>query len=250
MKRVILFRPLLLVLALMLAGTSQAQTWEGRLQDGSRVQVDPSTNRPVVRSPQGVVTPLWDGVHRLKDGRAITVREGVMVPNKEVIGLRRDRPAPTTQAFVVSTASPCVVLVRKVCGLYDECAQQRACAHARQLRDIGLDEERELAAAGGSGGFIRTPAQCTEALRDEAFFVPCQQRHEGGRATPCGRLVNKVCGTDNRCAGDAGCALARQLFDLEYQDRLTSIQPERITEAGKQCRQASADDGGFAACAR
>ncbi|MDJ0863054.1 MAG: hypothetical protein QNJ82_12560 [Gammaproteobacteria bacterium] len=242
--------PWLIGVLLVLAGSLQAQTWEGRLTDGSRVQVDPSTNRPVLRSPGGVVTPLWDGVHRLQDGRSITVREGVMVPNREVIELRRGVPPTSTQGFVVSGASPCVVLVRKVCGLDNECGDNAACGHARQLHQIGVEEERELAASGASSGFRQTPTQCAEALRDEAFFLPCQQRARGGGSTPCGQLVSKVCGSENRCAGQPACPLARQLFDLEYQDRLKSLRPEQITEAGKQCREALTDSRAFAACPR
>lgn len=248
MSRAVSFMSLSIGLALMVAGALHAQTWQGQLQDGSRVQVDPNTNRPVVSSPRGVATPLWDGVHRLQDGTTITVREGVMVPNREVIELRRGPPAATTRPFAASGAPSCTVLVRKVCGLNDQCADQKACAHARQLRGIGLEEERELAASGVASGFMQTPAQCAEALRDEAFFLPCRQRIRGDTSTPCGQLVNTVCGTGNQCAGQPSCALARQLFDMEYQDQLNSLQPERITESGKQCRQAISDTQTFAPC--
>ncbi len=250
MFRAFSFMSLFIGLALLVDGALHAQTWQGQLQDGSRVQVDPNTNRPVVSSPRGAVTPLWDGVHRLQDGTSITVRDGVMVPNREVIELRRGPPAATTQSFPASGAPPCTVLVRKVCGLSDQCAGMAACAHARQLRGIGLEEERESAATGVTRGFMQTPAQCAEALRDEAFFMPCRQRIQGDMSTPCGQLVNKVCGTGNQCAGQPGCALARQLFDMEYQDRLKSLQPERVTDSGKQCRQAVSDTQTFAPCGR
>ncbi len=250
MDRAFLLMVVLAAQALALGQTAHAQSWEGQLQDGGRVQVDPRTNRPVVRTPGGVVTPLWDGVHRLEDGRSITVREGLMVPNREVIELRRELPGSKPQPFVVSGAAPCLVLVRKVCGLENECLDQAACDHATQLRQFGLEEERELAAAGASRGFMQTPAQCAEALRDEAFFVPCKRRQLGTAPTPCGQLVSKVCGAGNGCAGQPGCKLARQLFDLEYQDRLESLQPARITESGKQCQQALVDQRSFAACPR
>ena len=99
-------------LALVVCGTVSAQvpSWQGRLQDGSRVEVDPRTNRPTVYNRQGVATQLWDGVHRLQDGSSITVRSGVMVPNTDVVQLReRTRLA---RPFVDAGASPCVVLVR------------------------------------------------------------------------------------------------------------------------------------------
>ena len=250
MVRTSSFVSLFIGLVLTVAGALHAQTWEGQLKDGSRVRVDPRTNRPVVSSPEGVVTPLWDGVHRLRDGSSITVREGVMVPNREVIELRRGTPTAAERPFAATGAPPCVVLVRKVCGLNDQCAEQAACSHARQLRDIGLEEERELAAAGTTSGFAQTPGQCAEALRDEAFFVPCRRRIQADTSSPCGELVNKVCGTANQCAGQAGCALARQLLDMEYQDRLKTLQPERITDSGKQCRQAASDVKTFPPCGR
>lgn len=230
------------------AAVAQAPSWQGRLQDGSRVEVDPSTNRAIVYRRQGVATQLWDGVHRLEDGSSITVRSGVMVPNTEVIRLRQgiERTGP----FAVTRASPCVVLVRKVCGLHDECAGHPACDHARQLHGIEQDEARDRAASGESSPFMQTPAQCAQAAQDETFFVPCDVRRPGPSPTPCERLVTKVCGTRNQCADREGCSLATQLSDNEHRDRLASRDPEQITDAGRQCTEAFADKEMFAPCGR
>ena len=247
--RTLLFVCLLGGLALIDAGGPNAQTWQGQLEDGSRIYVDPGTNRPILRSPQGVVTPLWDGVHRLQDGRSVTVREGVMVPNREVIELRRGVPQGATRPFVVAEAPPCVVLVRKVCGLNDECANANPCSHARQLHVISLDEEREIVASGISSVVPQTPLQCAEALKDEAFFVPCTRQGRGRTPTPCGQLMDKVCGKQDQCAAESGCTLSRQLFEMEYRDRVKSLHPERITESGQRCRKAFGDRKMFPSCA-
>ena len=196
------------------------------------------------------MTPLWDGVHRLQDGSSITVRDGVMVPNREVLELRRDAPRKAPRPFAVSEAPPCVVLVRKVCGLNDECADEKTCAHARQLHAIRLEEEGELAASGVSSVVPQTPLQCEEALEDEKFFVPCKRQARGRTPTPCGQLLDKVCGNRDQCADEAGCTLAGQLFEMEYRERVQSFRPEHVTDSGKQCRDAFGDEQLFPSCAR
>jgi len=231
------------------AVVAQAPSWQGRLQDGSRVQVDPTTNRATVYSRRGVATQLWDGVHRLEDGSSITVRSGVMVPNREVIE-KRERGRQSTRPFAVSGASPCVVLVRTACGLHDECTGHPACAHARQLESIERDEARDRAALGESSPFMQTPAQCAQAAQDEGFFVPCDVRRPGPNPTPCEQLVTKVCGTRNQCADREGCSLASQLADNEHRDRLLSQDPDQITDSGRQCMDAIADKEIFAPCGR
>jgi len=231
------------------AAVAQAPAWQGRLQDGSRVEVDPMTNRATVYGRQGRATQLWDGVHRLEDGSSITVRSGVMVPNRGVIELR-EGSRQHTRPLAGSGASPCLVLVRKVCGLYDECDGHPACAHARQLQNIERDEAQDRLALGESSPFMQTPAQCAQAAQDEAFFVPCGVRRRGASPTPCGRLVTKVCGPRNQCADRDGCSLASQLAENEYRDRLASRDPEQITDSGRQCSEAVADKEMFAPCGR
>jgi hypothetical protein len=243
---------LALVLLVALAATAPCalgQAWTSRLQDGSRIEVDPRTNRAMVYSPNGVVTPLWDGVHRLEDGSSVTVRSGVMVPNREVLELRQGAPAAPGPGFVAGHSSPCVTLVRKVCGLHQECAAQSACSYAKQLRSIELDEQRE-GSESFSGGLLETPSQCADALQDEEFFVPCRLRRRDRSPTVCQRLVDEVCGMRNQCANSSGCPLARQLMEMEYQDRLSSVNPEAITNSGRQCQGAFADKDLFTPCER
>jgi hypothetical protein len=223
----------LLVALAITAPCALGQAWTSRLQDGSRIEVDPRTNRAMVYSPNGVVTP---------------VRSGVMVPNREVLELRQGAPATPGRAFVAGHSSPCVTLVRKVCGLHEECAAQPACSYAKQLRSIELDEQR--GGPGSSGGLLETPSQCADALQDEEFFVPCGLRRRDRSPTACQRLVDKVCGTGNQCANSSGCPLARQLMEMEYQDRLSSVNPEAITDSGRQCQGAFADKDLFAPCER
>jgi hypothetical protein len=239
----------LLVVLATIAPCALGQSWSSRLQDGSRIEVDPRTNRAMVYSPSGVVTPLWDGVHRLEDGSSITVRSGIMVPNREVLELRQGVPAGPGPAFVAGHSSPCVILVRKVCGLHEECAGHPACSYAKQLRGIELDEQRE-GPASSSGGVLETPTQCADALKDEEFFVPCGLRRRDRSPTACQRLVDRVCGMGNQCANNSGCRLARQLMEMEYQDRLKSVNPEAITDSGRQCQQSAADKDLFAPCER
>ena len=234
----------LLVILLLTASHASAQSWQSRLQDGSRVEVDPRTNRATVQSAQGVVTPLWDGVHKLEDGSTIIIRSGVMVPNTEVVRLRREGRAEP--GGFVKGVSSCLTLVRKVCGLHDECLDQQSCDHAKQLRSIELEEEREHS----SRSLMQTPSQCVEALEDEAFFVPCGPGRREASATPCQRLVDSVCGSQNQCADVRGCSLAKQLRDMEHRERLTSVNPEAVTDSGKQCRSVSGEADLFSACAR
>ena len=62
----------------------QADDWGARLSDGSGVEVDASTHR-AWRLEDGRRTPLWDGVHRLEDGSVVIVRDGVAVPNPDML---------------------------------------------------------------------------------------------------------------------------------------------------------------------
>ena len=94
--------------------------WTSQLEAGGTVSVDPTTNRATV-TRDGVSTPLWDGVHRLQDGSAVTVRSGQVVPNEAILRARKPQPPPTDQAeswvgIPIVGASPCEQLVQRVCG--------------------------------------------------------------------------------------------------------------------------------------
>lgn len=68
-------------------------------------------------------------------------------------------------------ASPCQVLVDKVCGQGAQCAEKPACGPARQLLEREADEyrRRELR----PNGTAPTAGDCRQAVKDEEFFAPC-----------------------------------------------------------------------------
>lgn len=152
-----------------------ADPWTGELRGGGEVRVDPNTNRPTVII-DGEKTQLWDGVHRLEDGRELTVESGRVVPNKEILRTREPWPEPASPAAegegkpIVGT-SPCNQLVQKVCGPDASCADSAACGPARQLLDMEREEQRRL---GTPQRQVSTTAKCIEALNDD-FFSPCSE---------------------------------------------------------------------------
>ena len=98
--------------ALLASGPVLPESWTSELSRGGHIEVDPATNKPWISTPEGAHVPLWNGVHRLQDGSTVTVREGVMVPNEEVLQLRDHYR--TEKAFVGEPGFSCDQLVRKV----------------------------------------------------------------------------------------------------------------------------------------
>ncbi len=165
----------LLVASTLVAGLAPAaEPWTGSLQGGGEVRVDPRTNRPTV-TLDGEQTQLWDGVHKLEDGRELRVESGRVVPNQEILESRR-LTAPPSEAGGEPVGeriighSPCEELVRKVCGADRACAEARACEPARQLLRMERQEQRD---AGTPGRTTFTSGKCREAERDD-FFAPCE----------------------------------------------------------------------------
>lgn len=151
--------------------------WQAQLEQGGQVSVDPRSNRVTV-TRDGVTTPLWDGVHRLRDGSVIRVRAGQIVPNEAILRAREQPPAPVSdpaQAWVgqpIQGSSPCERLVERVCGPRGRCADSPACDPAHQL----LDRERaERADSDAPGTMTYTSGQCLQADRDTGFFRTCGQ---------------------------------------------------------------------------
>lgn len=66
--------------------------------------------------------------------------------------------------------------------------------------------------------------------------------------SPCERLVQKVCGRQDQCAGIEGCALARQLLDMEKEERNASGNRNRMTYTSGQCAEMTPDTELFPAC--
>lgn len=223
------------------------QSWESRLQDGSRIRVDPSTNRATITNRKGAETQLWDGIHRLHDGSSIEIRQGVMVPTESLLqhrqGISARRP-PQVQGV-----SPCIVLERKLCGLHGECNTHEACTHARQLVQFE-NQERLERKAGTSFSYVQTPEQCQAALDDENLFEPCPVLRLTKKPTLCEQLVERVCGARDQCGDRPGCAPAKQLFEMENEERISSFNPETATYTTGQCRMALQDAEFFAPCTK
>lgn len=239
--------PILTVLALLAAVAASAQTrgWQGHLKDGRTVQVDPITRRATVPGPSGTATQLWDGVHRLEDGSTITVRSGVVVPTQQML----EGPAPPPMPVTEAGPSPCLVLLRKTCGLHDECRGEDACGHAMQLLRIEQDERTEARNTGFYGSRqLATTRQCQEGLEDEEFFKPCDRPQRGTVLTPCERLVDRVCGPTGQCASAPPCGTARRVLAAEYRERAASAYPDALTESSAQCSQALRDTELFPPC--
>jgi hypothetical protein len=158
------------VLAWPLAVT-QAADWTTTLQDGSRVTVDPDTNRATV-TRRGFTSPLWDGTHRTQDGSILIIKRGTAVPNEPVLEARHlPQPEPESwEGFPIAGYSPCEELVRHVCGKQGQCADADACDPARQLLKME-DEERD--ASRMRSRMTYTSGQCKQARKDVDYFKAC-----------------------------------------------------------------------------
>jgi hypothetical protein len=205
-----------------------ADSWQGNLKGGGVVRVDPYTRKPTVYY-RGGSTQLWDGAHEMEDGTVVIVRDGVAVPDETMIDTwSHEAPRQLDQQLAV-----CEKLVRKVCGFHSECAGVQPCYMAQQLRRLEQEEGQWL-----TGG--QTPPsthECQKGLADPALFPACDKA-AGDKVTPCIKLVVKVCGDQSQCNDAPACDPARQLLVMERQERLNSKDPEAITEAGLQCREA------------
>jgi hypothetical protein len=222
-----------LLLVLVPAGDSLAAgSWTGTLNDGSVLKVDPATHRPM-RYYNGGTAPLWDGTHRLEDGTVVIVRDGQAVPTEDMINAWSAEPGAGPQM----RDRYCDQLVRKVCGFHDECARTQPCSLARQL--LRLEREQQRMAPMGSGVRAQTQSggKCQDALSNPSFPA-CSASIPEVKDTPCKKLVNRVCGESGRCGTGPACDPARQLLDMENQERLESADPAARTQTGAQCEEA------------
>jgi hypothetical protein len=218
------------VLLLPLAALAENPSWHGKLHDGSQVSIDSNTNK-VVRRAEGAVTPLWDGVHKLDNGAVIIVRDGVVVKDQVIIEAQQEQERDRLNAA-------CMQLVKKVCGMHNECDSLPACDPARQL----LEMERNELNSSWSGVILESSTHCLEALANENFFKACDRRTSGHK-TPCEKLQRRVCGSDDQCLSREACDAANQLISMEQQD-IHSV-PGGFTYASAQCRDALADESGY-----
>lgn len=230
----------------MLVSDLVAETWQGQLQDGGRVLVDPETRR-ATGLIDGEQQPLWDGVHRLEDGSTIIVRDGVAVPSAPMLE-RWDRDAKPEPVYAQRF---CDQLVRKTCGFDDACSATAPCLQARSLLTESRSEQLSEHAASQDANIrhsqTATGERCRAALDQEVQFPACQSLAAAGGDSRCRALVARTCGADDRCADSPACDAARQLQGLETQERLTNADPSALSLTGQQCLEAM-DNAFFAAC--
>lgn len=225
------FARALTLVALATAYPLHAESWWGELNDGSRLEVDPSTRR-AMRHSGGSTHPIWDGAHRLDDGSVVIVRSGQAVPNEEMIRVWSGESAAKDQVSV------CEQLVRKVCGLNDECKDAEACKLSRDLLELQT-ADRSDAERGKA---------CIGALEDPAF-PECGVESVATTQSACKRLAERVCGTEHQCVSDEACDPARQLVQLELEERRENLDPNAPTKMGLECERAI-DNPFFVPCER
>lgn len=66
--------------------------------------------------------------------------------------------------------------------------------------------------------------------------------------SPCEKLVRRVCGRKDQCADTEACDLARQLRDMEQEERNDSDNPSLTTYTSGRCRRVEMDVGLFPDC--
>lgn len=150
----------------------QAGEWTRELRGGGTVSVDPATNRATL-SRQGVMSPLPDGVHQLKDGSTIEIHAGIVVPTANMLESRQLKlPLPPGSQWIGKPFvgdSPCKRLVQRVCGVAEKCASATGCVAAQQL----LEMEKEERVRATPKTMTYSSGQCLEAGKDTEIFVTC-----------------------------------------------------------------------------
>jgi len=68
--------------------------------------------------------------------------------------------------------------------------------------------------------------------------------------SPCEKLSRRVCGDENQCEEIEGCTLARQLLDMEQDERAASENRNRMTYTSSQCQNVVKDVELFPICAQ
>jgi len=68
--------------------------------------------------------------------------------------------------------------------------------------------------------------------------------------SPCEKLARLVCGKENLCGNTQGCNLARQLLDMEKDERAASKNRNRMTYTSGQCQNMASDTETFPLCAQ
>jgi hypothetical protein len=66
--------------------------------------------------------------------------------------------------------------------------------------------------------------------------------------SPCEKLVRQVCGRDDECADTEPCDLARQLLDMEEEERDRNSSRSLTTYTSHRCQTVASDPGLFPPC--
>lgn len=125
------------------------------LSDGSIVDWSSPGSRVWLLSGDGSRTPLWNGVHTLRDGGQLTIRNGVLATR------------PWSEQGVLPSEGICQQLVNRVCGNDGRCSDSTACELARQMEAMQRQYGDDQQAAGSE-------TQCQVALRDRQYFKACK----------------------------------------------------------------------------
>jgi hypothetical protein len=231
----------LALLPILPALGAQVLAWTGTLPDGAEVQVDPETHK-ATRIEGGTAYPLWDGVHRMDDGAVVIVRDGIAVPNEEILQSWEGQPAE--QETLVGR--PCELLERRACGRDNACATTADCLKAKRLRSLERDEQRRDPLSAGPHPATAAGNRCGAALADPAL-IPCAGKPVDSGPGPCEILAERVCGPEGRCATAPACPPARQLRIQESREHAAAMDRGRSTPSGDQCMEALGNDF-FAPC--
>lgn len=223
---------LCLLLLLAIATEGFAEPWQGRLQGGAEVTVDPNTRR-AMGTIKGSQRQLWDGVHRLEDGSTVTVRDGIAVPTTPMVERWGSEPRPEP----VFEYRHCEQLVRKTCGFDGACNGSEACLRARALLGDETAEQRRIDQGLADDPQTATDARCLQGLSDPSFPACASLSAETGDSR-CTALVERVCGAAGGCADSQACDAARQLQKLETEERLVNADPSALSLTGGQCLEA------------
>lgn len=139
----------------LLAASHATPAATAALSDGSIIDWTSPGSQVWLLSADGSRRPLWNGVHSLRDGGQLIIRNGVLAGQ------------PWSDQGTLPTQGLCQQLVNRVCGGDGHCSDDEACKLARQMEAM----ERESGAGANAPG---SESQCQIALRDPAFFKACQ----------------------------------------------------------------------------